>query len=315
MTRDPASASAAIRARVEFALYRAVRGALSHLDDAEAARFGAALGRTAARVSPRRDRLARANLAAAFPGWTERQVDETVGRCWEHFGRVAVDYLRLGELPPGEFLDRIEIEGLSNFTGALERRKGVFLLSAHLGHWEVGALAAGLLGEPISIVVRTLDNPFLEEELARHRSRYGNRVVPKTEAAREMLRSLRAGGTVAILVDQKVIGEEAVSVPFFGRPARTTPALARLAVKTGAAVVPVFCRPAEGGPGRYRLEFEPAILPDDLPEAEREVEPLTARFMEVTEAAIRRAPEYWLWMHNRWKGGESPPPEVTPPPE
>ena len=134
------------------------------------------------------------------------------------------------------------------------------------------------------------------------RTRLGNRVIRKRQAAREILKALRAKETVAILVDQNVIPEEAIFVPFFGRAAATTPSLALLQLKTDAAVVPVYTWPLGGG--RYRLRFEKPILAEEFAgEGEREerVRAATARYMAVTEEAIRGDPGAWLWMHNRWR--------------
>jgi Kdo2-lipid IVA lauroyltransferase/acyltransferase len=160
-----------------------------------------------------------------------------------------------------------------------------------------------LIREPIAPVVRPLDNPHLERELARRRTRFGNRLIAKHDAARDILRTLRENGTVAILVDQNVLPQEAIFVPFFGRLAATTPALALLQLKTEAAVVPAFVWPE--GKGRYRLELGVPILPEEFrsPDLDRAqaVRRATARYMEVTEAAIRGMPEVWLWMHNRWR--------------
>ena len=178
----------------------------------------------------------------------------------------------------------------------------MFLLSAHFGSWEIGAIRAGLVDRPIASVVRPLDNPLLEAELELRRTRLGNRTIRKKDAAREILRAIRAGETVAILVDQNVLPDEAVFVPFFGRPAATTPSLALLQMKTDAAVVPVFTWPL--GRGRYRLQFEKPILAEDFaPAGGREERTLaaTARYMAVTEDAIRGNPGAWLWMHNRWR--------------
>ena len=289
------------RSRVEYALFAGVRAVAGLLTPRGAESFGALLGRVTAKVAGKRTELAAANLRAAFPDWTEERIRSTAIACWEHFGRVAIDYLRFGRLSREGLLDRIDVTGREHFRKAREAGRGVFLLSAHLGHWEIGALAAGLLEEPIAIVVRPLDNPLLEDQLRRHRERHGNRVVAKDVAAREMLRQVRGGGTVAILVDQKVRIDEAVVVPFFARPARTTPALARLAVRTGAAIVPVWCRPIAGEPERFELVFEAPIFPTELSEEEKETERLTARFMELTERAVRVRPELWLWMHDRWR--------------
>jgi KDO2-lipid IV(A) lauroyltransferase len=302
-----------IRIELEWLAYRGVRALVSRLDDEEVHAFGGWLGRTARLVAGRRDRLAFSNLSLAFPDWSRERIDEVRARCWEHFGRVAADYLRFESLDPDALRSRVAIEGEEHLRQARSRGRGVFLLSAHLGHWEIGALVAGLLGEPIAVIARTLDNPKLEGALASHRSRCGNRVVPKREAAREMLRILRHGGTIAILADQKVAKEEAIVVPFFGRPARTTPALARIAARIDAAIVPVFCRPEpNAGPGRYRLVFESAIVPSELSEVERSPEALTARFVEITERAIRRQPELWLWMHDRWRGAPAKPDGTQP---
>ena len=202
-----------------------------------------------------------------------------------------------------DLMSRVSIVGEENLRAARARGKGVFLLSAHIGNWEVGALAAGLLGEPIAPVVRPLDNPLLEEELGRLRRRFGNRPVPKKQATRELLRAMARNETVAILVDQNVLPREAVFVPFFGRPAATTPSLALLQLKTGAAVVPVFTWPEADG--RYRLAFEAPILPEEFAgdgvDREERVRRATARYMAVTEAAVRKDPAAWLWVHNRWK--------------
>jgi KDO2-lipid IV(A) lauroyltransferase len=152
-------------------------------------------------------------------------------------------------------------------------------------------------------VVRPLDNPLLEAELARRRTRFGNRIISKRDASKAILRALRQNPTVAILVDQNVITEEAIYVPFFGRLAATTPSLALLQLKTGAPVVPVFTWPL--GNGCYRLQFEKPILAQEFEgsaadRAER-VRAATASYMAVTEAAVRRQPAAWFWMHNRWR--------------
>ena len=189
--------------------------------------------------------------------------------------------------------------GAENLHEARARGRGVFLLSAHFGSWELGAIRAGMLGEPIASVVRPLDNALLEGELARRRTRFGNRLIRKKDAAREILRELRHGGTVAILIDQNVLPGEGIFVPFFGRLAATSPSLALLQLKTDAAVVPVFTWPLGGG--RYRLEFEKPVLAEHFdPSAAREerVRLATGRYMAVTETAVRRDPPPRRWMHN-----------------
>jgi len=139
---------------------------------------------------------------------------------------------------------------------------------------------------------------LLDAELERLRAVFGNRALGKRNISREVLAAIRAGGTIGILIDQRPRGVE-LEVPFFGQPAKTHPILARFVRKTGAPVVPVFCY--WNGPARYTVVYGEPVLPTRLRGDELADGPLTARFMEITEAAIRRAPEQWLWYHDRWR--------------
>ena len=293
----------ALRQRAELALFRIATTGLALLPREAARRTLRGAAKAAFQLLPRRRRILQKNLAEAFPGKSRAEVEAIAAQSIDGFASSLVDFLETGRSSREDLLSRVAVVGQENLAFARARGKGVFLLSAHFGSWEIGALVAGLLGEPISPVARPLDNPLLERELDRLRRRFGNRPIAKREAAKELLRAMSRNETVAILVDQNVLPREAVFVPFFGRPAATTPALARIQLKTGAAVVPVFTWPE--GDGRYRLQFETPILPEefgdgDLDRDER-VRRATARYMEVTEAAIRRNPAAWLWIHDRWK--------------
>lgn len=299
--------------RAELALFRLATGALLLLPPPAARRAAASAARLALAIGSSRRRILLRNLTAAFPEKTPEEIEDIARRSIEGFAAGLVDFLETGRLSAEDVRSRVSIAGEEHLAAARARGRGVFLLSAHFGSWEIAALAAGLMGEPIALLVRTLDNPLLEEELARLRRRFGNRPIPKKEAARELLRTMARNESVAILVDQNVIPREAIFVPFFGRLAATTPALALLHLKTGASVVPVFMWPE--GAGRYRMEFERPILAEefgglDVDRNER-VRRATARYMEVIEAAIRRAPQAWLWIHDRWKS--RPPEEVLSP--
>ena len=307
---SPAAKPAARRGRsparhaAELAAFRAAAAALAALPRPAARAAARAMARAVLAALPRRRRILRRNLAAAYPDATAAELDALARRSVASLGAAFADFLEVTGLSAEQIRERIAVEGEGNLRAARSLGRGVFLLSAHLGGWELGAIRAGMLGEPISPVVRPLDNPLLESELARRRTRFGNRPVAKRDAARDVLRALRRKETVAILIDQNVLPREAVFVPFFGRLAATTAALARLQLASGAPVVPVFTWPQGGG--RYRLVFETPILADDLradAEASRDdaVRRATARYMEVTEAAIRKNPEAWLWMHDRWR--------------
>jgi len=288
-----------IRHRIERAAVRGTIGALSLSSDAFRLNLARAAARLYFRLGTRRRTIAIENLRRAFPELAPPEAIAIARRCAENFGSVFFDFLAASRLSREELSAAVEIEGKDHYLGAVARGRGVFLLSAHFGNWEIGALAAGLLASPIASVVRPLDNPLLDLDLSRLRGKFGNRTIGKKHAAREILREMRAGRTVAILIDQNVLAREAVFVPFFGRAAATSSALALLQKKTDAAVVPVFCRPR--GSGRYALRFEAPIVLSGLPDAELSVEALTARYTRVAEDAVRAEPELWLWMHNRWR--------------
>jgi KDO2-lipid IV(A) lauroyltransferase len=288
-----------VRHRLENAAVRGTIGLLSVLSERQRGALGRFVARGYFRVGRSRREIALRNLRMAFPDWSAAEIQRTAVACAENFGSVLFDFLAATRLAREKLLESVEITGAEHYRSSVSRGKGVFLLSAHFGNWEIGALAAGLLERPIASVVRPLDNPYLEEALARLRGRFSNRTIAKKRAAREILKEARAGETVAILIDQNVLAREAVFVPFFGRPAATSPALALFQLKTDAAVVPVFCRPL--GAGRYRLGFEEPILLSRLPPAQRAAEPLTALYTRVTETVVRAEPHLWLWMHNRWR--------------
>ena len=292
-----------LRHKLERAFLRGALGMIRLLPAGASSGFGRAVSRLYFLLSASRRRILRENLTRAFPEKGAAEIRRIARACAENLGAAFMEFLESSRLTREEILSRVTLAGEEHFAAARARGKGVFLQSAHFGSWEIGAIRAGLIAGPISSVVRPLDNPLLEEELEYRRTRFGNRVIRKKDAAREILRAIRANETVAILVDQNVLAEEAVFVPFFGRPAATTPSLALLQMKTDAAVVPVFTWPL--GRGRYRLQFEKPILGEEFGAdgagREERVLRATERYMAVTEEAIRGDPAAWLWMHNRWR--------------
>ena len=296
-----------LRHRLEYALFAVATGLLAVFPRGSASR----LGRTAAGLLlpllGRRRRILLENLARAFPEKGGGELRRIARESVETLGAASFEFLEVSRWSLADLRERVGYRGVENLEAARARGKGVILLSAHFGNWELGALAAGQLGEPISVVARPTDNPLIEAEIARRRARFGNRVISKREALREMLRAMRQNETVAILIDQNVMPEEAVFVPFFGRLAATTPSVALLQRKTDAAVVPVYTWP--DGEGRYRLTFEKPILAEEFAAGSgraEEVRLATARYTAVTEEAVRKQPAAWLWLHNRWKTRPSP---------
>ncbi len=288
----------------EYTAFSSLRGLLTLLPHRTSRALGRGLGDLAWAVLGRRRRVTLDNLERALPelGASERR--RIARESFRNLGRMACDTISSHRFDSREVCKRLTLAGWENFASARDEGRGVLVMSAHLGSWEMAAHAVGLYGEPMHVIGRPLDNPRIDQSLSSQRKRFGNQTIPKRGAARGSMRVLRGKGVVGILIDQRVRPEQGILVPFFGHNALTSPLLARLALRTGAPIVPLFGELAPGG--RYRIEFEEAI--ESPPDGEDAVEELTRRCLEVVERRIRRAPEQWLWLHERWKryGSEAP---------
>lgn len=289
--------------RIEYVAFRAAARVARSLPQAVVHRLGTSLGAVARVVVRRRDRLAMENLRASFPDRDARDLRKVLDQCWRHFGRELLVYLRMRDLSVSEVAERLTITHLELLEESIARGRGTIVISAHWGSWEVAGIAAMALAPSVRTVARPLDNDLLERDLQRLRERTGAEVVDRRRAARVLMRALAENEVVVLLPDQAVQPREGVLVPFLGRPAWTTPAPAKLALRGGATILFAFCIP-EGL--RHRLEFEEPIRVDELSESERDPVELTRRINDVISRRIRERPDLWLWMHDRWKGpGES----------
>jgi KDO2-lipid IV(A) lauroyltransferase len=289
----------ALRNRLEALLAGALGAFLARKTPEAAESTGRALGRLFRRLDGRRRALTRENLSRAFPEMSAEEVDALSVRVFEHFGGVAAELLYALSHDPADALTRVETEGATIAKDAFATGRGVFFLTAHLGNWEWAALGTGALGISIGVIARPFDNPLLDAVFTRLRSSTGNTVIEKRDAARGMLRAIRSGGAIGILNDQHARPPDAVTAPFFGRPAATSSALAKLADRTEALIVPAYA--IRVAPARWRLTFEPPLDVRTLSGEERGVERLTARLNGILESMIRGHPEQWLWLHNRWR--------------
>lgn len=299
------SRKAAWLQRVEYAAYRAVARRAAKSSAASVLRWGARFGTLAGRLVRGRDRRAMANLRTAFPERSESELRQILDECWRHFGREMFSFIRLQQLPPEEAVHSVQFVNLERLREAEALDKGVIIISGHYGGWEVGGLTMMSLLPRVRTVARRLDNEYLDRDLVAARARMGAEVVDRRKAARFLVKALAEKSAIVLLPDQAVMPREGVLVPFVGRPAWTTPAPARLALRHGTPIVFAFCIPDGTG---HRLEFEGPIRIDQLSEEERDPVALTQRINDVISRRIVARPELWLWMHDRWKGtGESEP--------
>jgi KDO2-lipid IV(A) lauroyltransferase len=292
----------ALLQRVEYVLYRAVALAVRSGSEAALRRWGTRLGALARHVLGSRDGLAMRNLAETFPDKSDAERRRIIDECWRHFGREALETIRMQHLPIEEIPSHCVFVNPEVLHDAIALGRGVLVLSAHYGGWEIAGLAVMAYVKNVHTVARPLDNDFLERDLAAIRARTGAEVVDRKRAARPLLKALQRNGVVILLPDQAVQPREGILVPFLGRPAWTTDAPAKMALRQESAIVFGFCIPGTTG---HRLEFEAVLRIDQLGPDEKNAEALTKRINDVISRRIAARPELWLWMHDRWKGNAS----------
>jgi KDO2-lipid IV(A) lauroyltransferase len=287
---------------LELQAVRALAAVVILLPMGTVRRAGRGLGRLAYWLDAFHRRIAMENLAQAFPAASERERRLVVRRVFAHFGSLLLELLRFAQLPPSRMQALIDTDGEERVWQAYDRGRGVLFFTGHFGYWELQAMAQPLRVKPVSVLARPLDNPRLHAMLERMRTATGNTVIYRQGALRKVLRELAENRGVALLIDQH-LHSDAVQVDFFGRPAATTTALAALALRTGAVVIPVFALPLPGG--RYRFVYERPIEPPP-PTSSDPVRDFTQSCTDVLEMYVRRHPELWLWMHRRWRGPAEP---------
>jgi len=200
-----------------------------------------------------------------------------------------------------EFSKYFHVYGLHYLEKAHKKGKGVLVLTGHLGNWELMSMAAAMLGYPMSAIYRPLDFKPLDFFLVNLRTRYGAKLYPKKNAMRPILRRLKKGELIGILLDQNTNVQAGVFVDFFNRKACTNKGLALIALGTDTPVVPLFLLREEDG---YRVEFGPEVPVICTGDKEKDIKANTRQYNRVIEDVIRRYPDQWFWVHRRWKTKE-----------
>lgn len=257
-----------------------------------------------------RRHAALANIEVAFPGVASNDRRRICRASFQHLGLMFVELCAALIEPPARTLEGISLDGLPHLKHAMEMHGRALVLTAHLGNWELLALAHQLTGFPATVVVRPLDTPWLDVLADRLRRQAGVELIDKRGALRPVLSALRRRRIVALLLDQNASRREGVFVPFFGRPASTSKSLAVLAVRTRTPVVPIFIY--REGVGRHRVVIHPPLPVGGAADRERAVAELTERCTASIEAAIGIAPDQWLWIHNRWRTRPATPGGLSP---
>jgi KDO2-lipid IV(A) lauroyltransferase len=240
------------------------------------------------------------NLRMALPELGDEERLRVLRGSFSNLGRLLVEFSHFPSLNKRNIADLVIYEGFEHYKNAVQRGKGVLFLTAHYGAWELSCFAHSLYGNPMKFVVREIDNSRVERLIEKYRGLSGNRPIDKRHASRDLLKALRNNETIGILVDQNTTRDEGVFVNFFGIPAATTPAIATLALRTGAAVIPGFLI-WDAGTRKHRLRFDPAVDLISTGDPTRDIVENTRAFNVILENIIRQHPNHWLWIHRRWK--------------
>ncbi len=284
---------------LEYAVVRVMLKALEILPRGVARTLAASVAQLLFSASRKLQKTAEFNLQLAFPEWNGSQRAEVTANMVRNLGWMAAEFARLPKYSKENIADVVVLDGHENFLNGQALGKGVLYLTGHIGAWELSSFAHALYGFPLHYIARPLDNRRLDALVNGYRSLSGNRPIFKNESARAVLKILKESGTVGILADQNTMPEEGVFVDFFGTLACTTTGIARVALHTGAAVVPGYVYWDESIE-KYRLRFEPAVELTRTGNAERDILENTQKFAKVIEEIIRKHPDQWVWLHGRW---------------
>jgi len=269
---------------------------------------GMLLGALVYYVHPRLRRVGMRNLELAFPQKSRAERKQILRGVYRSLGRLLAEFCLFPRYTLQNAAQVAVYQGFENFEAAEKRGKGVLFLTGHFGGWEVGSFFHSLQGHPMQIVVRPLDNPLVDAFVTRYRTLHGNLTIGKQGFARHLLAAMRSNATVGILMDTNMTPPQGVFVDFFGIPACTASGIARVALHTGAAVVPAFTI-WDPVLRKYRVEFERALDLVRTGDDEADAVTNTALFNKVFERYVRQYPDQWLWVHRRWKtrpAGEPP---------
>jgi KDO2-lipid IV(A) lauroyltransferase len=289
-----------MRERLEFAAVWLLVQFFGLLPRAVSRSLGSVVGAIAFALLSRLRRTGLRNLQLAYPEMPLAQRTQLLRSEYRHLGWLLAEFCLMSRYTRENTLVHIRTEGLEHYLAARDKGRGVFVVTGHLGAWELSSFYHSLMGYPMSMVIRRLDNARVDRLVNRIRCLHGNQVLHKDDFARGLLQAMRAGDTVGILMDTNMTPPQGVFVDYFGHLACTASGLARVAAKTKSAVLPGFMlwEPVEK---KYVLRFGPELVLQHTEYPEADVLANTQLCTSAIESWVRRYPDQWLWVHRRWK--------------
>lgn len=284
---------------IEYLIFLPIAFFLRLLPRRAALITGENLGRLCFYLFPGRRELAKDNIRKSFPEMSDKETRDLCAETFRHLGISVAEMIRLDKFKGRDDLERyFTFIGLGNLDKALSYGRGVLLATAHVGFWEVGSYFLAELGYPTAFVAKKTKNPYINERVVKMRENSGGKLIDAKKGARQIVKTLQENWCVGVLIDHHIRKSEAVQVPFFGRPAWTTPIITQMAMKRNIPVVPIFVYRNEDW--TYRVEIdEPIFLEGEL--SHENVTDNTALLTRTIEDAIRKDPSQWFWVHKRWK--------------
>ncbi len=246
-------------------------------------------------------KVALQNLHIAFgQERSEREIHLIAKRTFQNLGMTAVEFFRIPGMDVEAFRKKVEVEGKEILDESLDKKKGGLLLISHFGNWELMGFMSKLLQNRVAVIARPLKkNRWVDRMVFEIRKTAGLEVIPVEKASSKVIRALSQNQLVGILIDQRAKRSEGIGVDFFGKKAPTTPALAVLAMRTGAPILPVFM--VRDGYRNHRLIFKEALQLIDTGDIKKDVETNTQLINHTLESMIRQYPDQWFWVHRRWE--------------
>jgi KDO2-lipid IV(A) lauroyltransferase len=289
-----------MRQRLEYAAAWPFIKILGLLPRSLARAFGISIAQLVYLLHVRLRRVGMRNLELAFPEKTVAERKRILRGEFTSLGRQLAELCQFPRDTLKNIDDVIVYDGLENYEQAYAKKKGVLFLTGHFGAWELSAFAHSLHGHPMHVVMRSMDNVYLDRLIRHYRTMHGNNTVDKDDFVRGLLAAMKSGEVVGILMDTNMTPPQGIFVNFFGIPACTASGLARIALRTDAAVLPGFAIWDESLK-KYRLRFDPALQLIRSGGLEADITANTQMFTSIIEDYARKYPEQWLWVHRRWK--------------